>query len=481
MKKALVIGCSNNTISELRQHLSQEYRFEVLRDIQDLSADLFEAVFVRLETLELELQSLSDKCYRTSLQQIWKSYPEAKVIVIAASDSIRRAVRAVRAGADDYLTLPIESQELDLVLKKAEAVELQAAQIQYFDKVLCEKNFLSSIQTESPLMEEVLEKVSSVADKTATVLLTGETGVGKGVVARLIHESSSRSGGPFISVHCGAISENLVESELFGHEKGAFTGAIKRKLGKFELANSGTIFLDEIGTITPSAQVKLLQVLQDSLFQRVGGEEDIKVDIRIIAATNEDLKNLSDKDLFRKDLFFRLNVFPIHLPALRERIEDLPELLNLFMKRFSQIHQKEIYAIGPDVIESLSKYDWPGNIRELENLVERACILEKSDKLQLTSFPIEVTGKSAEEPIVAIESNLSLSDARQRLIENFEKKYLNELLMRFDGKIKEVANHSGVGVRQVHKLLSKYGLIGREYRSSGKGSSHNTSATSVNS
>lgn len=468
MRRALVLGCSNSTVSELRQYLSKDYSVIVQREFTDSLEEgevrLYEYIFVGVHFLESEKSDPNGKSCRASLQVLWKCYPEAKIIALAPKDEVRSAVRAVRAGADDYLTLPLSLSELDLVLERAEELEIQAAQMKHLETQLLEKSSLKIAKTSSAAMMEVYNKVISVADKTANVLLTGETGVGKGVVAKLIHESSNRKQGPFITVHCGAIPDDLIESELFGHEKGSFTGAIKRKLGRFELASGGTIFLDEIGTITPSAQIKLLQVLQESQFQRVGGEEEIKVDIRIIAATNENLKDLADKNLFRKDLFYRLNVFPIHIPPLRERIEDLPELLTSFVKHFGKMHQKEIFGLGTDVIEALSHYKWPGNIRELENLVERACILESSHKLQLSSFPIEVTGQRAMDSVVEVETNLTLAEARNRILENFEKKYVTELMTNCGGKIKEVAKAAGIGVRQVHKLLTKYGLSGREFR-----------------
>jgi DNA-binding NtrC family response regulator len=428
------------------------------------SSGTYEFIFVDLHLLEIEKEQLGEKCYQASLQILWNSFSEAKIIVIAGEQNIRSVVRAVRAGADDYLMLPIEKVELELIIEKANESAIQAAQIRHLEKMVSEKNPGSMVQTSSDPMTEVFGKVNSVADKKANVLLTGETGVGKGVIARLIHEQSSRRSGPFIAVHCGAIPENLIESELFGHEKGAFTGAIKRKLGRFELANGGTIFLDEIGTVSPSTQIKLLQVLQESIFHRVGGEEDIHVDIRIISATNENLVELSDRGEFRKDLFYRLNVFPIHIPPLRERIEDLNELMTHFVKKFSRMHSREISGIRPEVLESLSKYSWPGNIRELENLIERACIIETSSALSLGSFPVEVSGKETSEQIVAIDSHLPLAEARTRVLENFEKKYLIELMTEHKGSIKEVAKASQVGVRQIHKLLAKYELLGRNFR-----------------
>ncbi len=236
-------------------------------------------------------------------------------------------------------------------------------------------------------MRDVFAKIRQVAGTRTTVLLTGETGTGKSLIAKLLHSHSNRKDMPFINVHCGAIPDTLVESELFGHEKGAFTGAIRRKLGKFELAHGGTIFLDEIGTVSQSVQVKLLNVIQERIIQRVGGENDIPVDVRIIAATNEDMGLLCEEGKFRRDLFYRLNVFPVRIPPLRERANDIPRLAESFINQFNGLLNTEIKGVHPQVLDTLLEYDWPGNVRELENVIERACILETGDVLLPDSFP----------------------------------------------------------------------------------------------
>jgi len=313
-------------------------------------------------------------------------------------------------------------------------------------------------------MKEVFHKIRSVAPTRSTVLLMGETGTGKGVMARLIHQHSNRRDAQFISVHCGAIPDNLIESELFGHEKGAFTGAVRRKLGKFEVAQGGTIFLDEIGTITPSAQIKLLQVLQDGSFQRVGGESTLESNVRVIAATNVDLTNLCENGLFRRDLYFRLNVFPIKLPALRERLEDIPHLLQGFLNKMNTYESKKISKVHPLVIEAFYRYSWPGNIRELENLVERAFILETSDTLSPDSFPGEILESDAIPANPMVNAGLTLAEARSKILEHFERNYLKEILSTNRGKIQDSANSAGISTRQLHKLMSKYGIRKEEFK-----------------
>jgi transcriptional regulator with GAF, ATPase, and Fis domain len=292
----------------------------------------------------------------------------------------------------------------------------------------------------------------------------GETGTGKSVLAQLIHRHSNRKDAQFISVHCGALPDTLIESEMFGHEKGAFTGAIRRKLGKFEFASGGTIFLDEIGTTTPAAQIKLLQVLQDGTYQRVGGEETLKTDVRVIAATNADLKNMCDDGNFRKDLYYRLNVFPIEIPPLRKRTEDIPLFIDSFLSKLNQFSSKEIHGVHPLVLEAFAKYPWPGNIRELENLVERAYILETSSVLTPESFPNDLFEKETTSVIIPSSRQLTLAEVRQRSIEEIERNYLKEVLIRNKGKINGSARDAGISTRQLNKLMNRYGLRKDEFK-----------------
>jgi transcriptional regulator with GAF, ATPase, and Fis domain len=317
-------------------------------------------------------------------------------------------------------------------------------------------------------MKNVFDKVKSVASTKTTVLIAGETGTGKGVIAKLIHQHSHRRDGPFIAVHCGAIAENLLESELFGHEKGSFTGAIRRKLGKFEIAQNGTIFLDEIGTMSYSAQIKLLQVLQDKIFQRVGGEEAVQSDVRIIAASNVDLNLLSSEGKFRKDLFYRLNVFPIEIPSLRGRLEDIPLMVNTFLERLNKYHLKDIQGVHEEVLEAFERYSWPGNIRELENLVERAYILETSSILTPESFPNEIMTFAAHETPVPFDISSTLAQTRARGISSIERQYLKELLAETKGNIGATAKGAGITPRQLHKLMVKHSLRKEEFKVNSK-------------
>lgn len=303
---------------------------------------------------------------------------------------IREAVMAIKAGASDYLTYPVNPDEVNHITQSIYESIIMESELDYLRDRFWQEDSLEIVRTRSPLMKRLFDKVRSVAPTKSTVLLNGETGTGKGVLARLIHQHSNRKDGPFISVHCGAIPDTLLESELFGHERGAFTGAVRRKLGKFEIAQGGTIFLDEIGTITPSAQIKLLEILQDGTFHRVGGEERIEANMRVIAATNADLRKMCEAGQFRKDLYYRLNVFPLEIPPLKERMEDIGYIVEVILKKLNKFDLKEIHDIHPHVIDAFGNYPWPGNIRELENLMERAYILEESPILTPDSFPDEL-------------------------------------------------------------------------------------------
>ena len=261
--------------------------------------------------------------------------------------------------------------------------------------------------------------------------------------------------------NCGAIPDSLLESELFGHEKGAFTGADRRKLGKFEIAQKGTLFLDEIGTMTPSAQIKLLQVLQEKTFQRVGGEVSIEADVRVIVATNADLKQMRDNGLFRKDLYYRLNVFPIEIPPLRERIEDLPHISDFILQKLNRMHAKDVHDIDPRVMHAFEKYSWPGNIRELENILERAYLIERSSVLMPESFPAELFIASSSRLAPMLDIALSLAEMRRRTTEA----YLRNLLVHYRGRIQKTADAAGISTRQLHKLMNAYGLKKETFKS----------------
>lgn len=460
MKSLLITVDDPGVVRSIQSMLRTEYRVERAPNraaaLEILARKRYDLMFIDLDLLtENDSQGNSVK---TALGAFWKLYPSISVVVMTAPDRIREAVAAVKAGASDFLTYPVSPEEVRHVTETIYESILLRSELDYLRDRFWKSESLALVQTRSPLMKSVFDKVRSVAPTKSTVLLIGETGTGKGVLARLIHRHSNRSEAQFISVHCGAIAETLIESELFGHEKGAFTGAVRRKLGKFEIAKGGTIFLDEIGTITPSAQIKLLQILQEETFQRVGGEEDIAANVRVISATNIDLKQMSEEGRFRKDLYYRLDVFPIEIPPLRERSEDIPHFAELFLKKLNQFNPKQIYGLHQEVLNAFTRYPWPGNIREMENLMERAYILETSSILTPESFPSELFESTASLPQVSIDTTANLAEVRRCGIADIERNYLKEVLARHRGKINESAKAAGISTRQLHKLMQKYEL-----------------------
>jgi len=465
LKSVLISSKNQPACDVIRASMGTDYRIEVVSEkdiaLKVLQKKRYDFVFIDLEMLS---QKTQDNGYRAALQPFWHLYPSIEIIVMATPERIRDAVMAVKAGASNYLTYPINSDEVKYVTESIYEAILMKSELDYLRDRFWQSDSLDIVQTNSPVMKRVFDKVQSVASTRSTVLLAGETGTGKGVLAKLIHRHSNRKDEQFISVHCGAIPDTLLESELFGHEKGAFTGAVRRKLGKFEIANGGTIFLDEIGTITPSAQIKFLQILQDGTFQRVGGEETIEINVRVIAATNSDIKKMCDEGKFRSDLYYRLNVFPIEIPPLRERSEDIPFFIEIFLKRLNKFYSKEIHDADPRVMDIFKTYPFPGNIRELENLTERAYILEKSSVLTPESFPAELFEARISDPALSVDMFTSLAEARRKGIENIERCYLKELLCRNKGKINKSAEDAGVTPRQLNKLMKKYGIKKEEFK-----------------
>lgn len=457
MRSAMVISAVADDIQAIHNALGAAFRFCATGDVpaalQILDSARYELVFVDLDLLSAYAAANGSG---SAVRAFQHRYPSIEVVVMAPPSQIRAAVTWVKAGARDYIGYPISHDEVKLVTESIAKSILRQSELDYLRDQFWKTEALEVVQTRSASMLAVFKKIRSVASTSTTVLLVGETGTGKGVMAKLVHQHSNRQQAQFISVHCGAIPDTLLESELFGHEKGSFTGALRKKLGKFEIANGGTIFLDEIGTLTPPAQIKLLQVLQDGTFSRVGGEETLHTNARVIAATNADLKQLSAAGLFRMDLFYRLNVFPIEIPSLRQRAEDIPHLIELFLKRLNREFQKAIQTVHPQVTEGLARYDWPGNVRELENLLERAYILENSNCLTPDSFPSELFEWLNSTPIMPFNPRLPLAEARRQALEDFERQYVKGLLARNHGRINTSAAEAGISSRQLNSLMRKY-------------------------
>jgi len=468
MKQILIATDQPGDVETIKSLYANEFEIRQVQDRDAFVAALRrhhpEMAFIDIRVILDGQASLPQKVHYQLQEAFWEASSTVPVIILAPPQLLREAVKAVKAGASTYLTSPVDPLEVSYITDSQEEWEHVQMELDYLRSHFWKVEHLDLVQTRSPLMREVFDKIQMVAPTNTTVLLTGETGVGKSTLAKLIHHHSKRADKPFISVHCGAIPDNLLESELFGHEKGAFTGALRRKRGKFEIADLGTIFLDEVGVLTPAAQIKLLGVIQEKFFQRVGGENDIRVDTRIIAATNIDLKSLCDQGSFRTDLFYRLNVFPLEVPPLRERKEDVPILVRYFARKMQKEQTKVVEDVDPRVMEALVGYAWPGNVRELENLIERAFILENSRILTPKSFPAELFGPKQAASPADVDTSLTIAELRRQRIDALERLYLEALLREHNGRIRESAQAAGVGVRNFHKLLTKHGIAKGKFK-----------------
>jgi len=385
------------------------------------------------------------------LQAVKRQNAALPVVVMTAFGSVETAVEAMKAGASDYVLKPFSLAEMRMVVRKELDVRNLREENRSLREALGKKYSHPNIVARSAKMQETLATVERVAPTNATVLLGGESGVGKDLIARAIHEKSRRATGPFVKINSTAIPESLLESELFGYEKGAFTGAGASKPGKFELADKGTLFLDEIGDVPPATQVKLLRVLQEREFERLGGTKTIKVDVRLVAATNRNLRAALEQGTFREDLYYRLNVVPIDIAPLRERKEDIPELVNLFVSRFAGDSGKPVEGISPEAMQVLVNYHWPGNVRELQNIIERACalakgtVIEKSD-IHLDSHP----AKDADAGNHFLPSGITL--------EQWEDEMIQEALRRAHGNKSQAARLLGLSRNALRYRLSKIGI-----------------------
>lgn len=381
------------------------------------------------------------------LAKVTAENPGVPVIVLTGHGSIDSAVDAMRNGAYDFLTKPLNLDQLVLIVKRAlQGRELVLKHKELQEELNSRKSF-ESIIGKSAEMQKIFEIVRKAAGSKASVLITGESGVGKELIANALHNLSPRRDNSLIKVHCAALSENLLESELFGHEKGAFTGATSLKRGRFELANGGTIFLDEIGEIDQNVQIKILRVLQDKRFERVGGEETLEVDVRVIAATNRDLEAEIAAGRFREDLYYRLNVVHIHVPPLRDRRDDIPLLITAFLQEFAKENGKTIEGIDSRARSALYKFDWPGNIRQLRNCLESAVVMSSGPIIKLEDLPPSIAG-SSQADIIEVPAGIPMAEAEKMLI-------LQNLALNKGNKTK-TADILGIGRKTLHRKLDEY-------------------------
>ncbi len=390
------------------------------------------------------------------LDRVIREYPSTPVIIITAHGTVATAVDALKKGAFDYITKPFEQDELKNVIHKAvKTRQLNEDELAFSPDEIDRQGIVGS----SEAMQRIYDTIKKVAPAVTGVLITGETGTGKELIANAIHRNSPRKNNPFIKINCAAIAENLMESELFGYEKGAFTGAVSTKPGRFELADKGTLFLDEIGELPREMQVKILRVIQDQEFERVGGLRTIKVDVRLIAATNRNLIQDVKDGIFREDLYYRLNVFHTHVPPLRDRKEDILPLADYFMQKFNRKLDREVKHIDPKVQETFLKYDWPGNIRELENLMERLVLMAGGDAIMLEDIPAELK-------LAASASQVSRPDSLEKPFKDVMKSHMEEVekqaiilcLEECGGNVTKAAQRLGLSRKGLQLKMIKYNL-----------------------
>lgn len=397
-----------------------------------------------------------------ALTAIKEHDPKTFVVLMTAHSNLQDAVVAIKEGAYDYCEKPVQPEMISKIVRKClEARELVT------DLALSNPIFDDDIESEfvgsSKKMSEVFNLIYRLCKVDTTVLIRGENGTGKELVARAIHFNSARKSGNFVAINCGAIPESLMESELFGHEKGAFTGAIERKIGRFQMANNGTLFLDEIGELKPDMQVKLLRVLQERKFTPVGGTREVKTNTRIIAATNRNLEKMMAEGQFREDLFYRLNVMPIFMPPLRDRADDIPALAQHFIKKFSKQHGRIINGLTPDTLDLLKKYRWPGNIRELENVVERSFIVENTSMITVESLPENIQNPEVDETEKTMPIGYSGPLDFDAFKEEMEKEFIVNALKANNGRINQTVAQANIPKNTLLRKIKKYNINVKDY------------------
>ena len=446
--KILIVDDEPSHRLMLSAHLKSGY------DISEASDGLqaMEAVkkqFFNLVLMDIRMPGMDGL---EALRQIKAISPGIVVFIMTAFESVETAREALRQGASDYIVKPVDAEELLANIEREFAYSALQRENTLLKERLGEQFAESNIIARSPKMQEVLENIALIAPSDATVLILGASGTGKELVANLIHERSTRAKKPFIKLHCAALTEALLESELFGHEKGSFTGATEQKPGRFELANGGSFFLDEVGEMSPTTQVKLLRVLQEQQFERVGGTESITVDTRIIAATNKELDKEVEANRFREDLYYRLNVVPIQLPPLRDRKEDIPPLAEYFLKFYREKNHREIEQLLPEALDLMMRYDWPGNVRELENTIERGVIIARSEYLTPDELPPNI--RQIAELTTGYDSEVTVGNT----LKEMEKEFIAQTLASVAGNRTRTAKLLGITRKTLQNKIREYKL-----------------------
>lgn len=442
----LIVDDEKNTREGLARALKRQYNI-VLADQGETALDALGQHEVDLVLSDVRMPGMDGI---TLMKRILARDTQPICILLTAYGSVETAVDAMKVGAYDFLTKPVNLDHLEMLVQRA----LRSRDIEEENRNLSEqldrKFGVENMIGNSAAMNDVYDTIRQVAPSRATVLIQGESGTGKELVARALHRLSPRAKNPFVAVHCAALSDTLLESELFGHEKGAFTNALEQRLGRFERADGGSLFLDEIGEIDAATQVKILRVLEERSFERVGGSEAVEVDVRLIAATNKDLRAMVEEGTFREDLYFRLNVVLVDLPPLRQRAGDIPLLVGHFIQELAAENDKEIDGITTDALQALAGYDWPGNVRELRNVIERMVVLCRNNRLTLRDVPTNLKNREESTGGNVITTGLSMEDA--------EKKMITQALKRNNNNRTRAAEELGISRRTLHRKLNEYGL-----------------------
>ena len=398
------------------------------------------------------------------LERARRAFPGVSVVIMTAHGSIETAVQAMKQGASDFLTKPFQPEELALVVEKVIRQRKLLDEIAHLRHELAGHYSFEQMISQDEKMRDIFAQIARVAATDATVVITGETGTGKELVARALHYNSARRDQRFVAINCGALPDTLLESELFGHEQGAFTGASGAKPGIFEAADSGTLLLDEIGNISSAMQVKLLRVLETMEYKRVGGIENRSCNVRVIAATHVDLAEAVRQGEFRRDLFYRINVVPITLPPLRERVADVPLLVEHFIRRYAPRMNPDVQDIAPEAMHLLLRHPWPGNIRQLEHVIQRALILADGSTILPQHLPLDQHEQDDEASPFLVNEQLPLDEVKGTLVERLERTYLDRVLRVYRGNVRRTARHAGLSERSIYEKLKRYQLDRRSYK-----------------
>lgn len=452
VRSVLIVDDEVGTRESIKMILKNDYEIFLAKDAEEAFLQIKEHSpdVILLDIILPDIDGLK------VLEKIKGSDPDVIVIMITATKTVKTAVEAMKLGAYDYVTKPFDIDELRLIINRALSNQALEKEVKYLRQEIDKSFNFGNIIGKSRAMENIFKVVRQIADSKSTVLIMGESGTGKELISRAIHYNSNRKNYPFVTINCAAIPETLIESELFGHERGAFTNAIEKKLGRFEIAHHGTLFLDEIGELSPSTQAKILRFLEEKEFNRVGGSKTIKVDVRLITATNRDLNQLLKKGEFREDLYYRINVVPIIMPPLREKKEDILVLLDHFIKKINTENNKKVKGVSKEALELIMNYDWPGNVRELENLIERVIILTSNEYIQPNELPFSFINMPKISGLK--ESVLNGKVSFLKAEEEFEKEIILDALKRSNYIQSHVAEILGVSRRILKYKMDKLGI-----------------------